>query len=126
MFHGWVWDWKMHFTCGQNDVQNEHHMLYEYASLDFLWNKIGTVLNVDIIWYTIITGINLRQVENKVVSLICYIIYKKHLADTNGKGIVFPLYTFLKKELSYRLQIYDKTCSIEERYIIKNIIDFLK
>ena len=125
-----LYKWKIKeselcFYC-KNDVQNEHHMFYECASLEHLWNKIGTVFKVNIMWYTIITGINLRQVENKVVSLVCYIIYKKYLADTNGKGIIFPLYTFLTKELSYRLQIYDKTCSIEERYIIKNIVDILE
>ena len=83
------------------------------------------MVKVRITWKAIILGLDKKYAENNCISMICYIIYKKYLMEKDeiNHQAVRP---FLKKELRYKLEIfqglisYDAICTC-----LGNVIDAL-
>ena len=71
------------FYC-DNSTHNLKHLLWECKTIDSVWEIIGLVLSIDITWECIILGINHQSIYNSVISLICYVIYKKYITDGNN------------------------------------------
>ena len=83
---------------------------------------IQNVLDVNINFKVIVTGYHDKPDVNCIVSLICYLIYKKYLGDRNN-DVINNMSTFLSRELIKRLQTYENLCIVNLNclIIIQNI-----
>ena len=89
-------------------------MLFTCTSLCDLWAKVANALETQITWFTILVGGDVSQLENKIISLICYLIYKKYLSERTGNISHTSILQYMKKELSLRVQIYNATiCKVD-------------
>ena len=72
----------------QKDLHNEFHLFYECPYLENIWGILTDILGIDITWETIVLGSGEIGENNKVISLLSYVIYKKYLLDRE-KGTMY-------------------------------------
>ena len=84
----------------------------------FEWHesdKIGNALCLEIDFKSLIIGVNLNKVINRIISVVCYLIFKKYLQDKEKEYQSYrPMVSFIRNELVYRLEIYKLTSITEE------------
>ena len=96
--------------CKGTVIHNEKHLLWECAHLKSIWQMVFNALHVTESWKNVIFGIPNKYVENIIISILAYLIYKKFQIDkANVKGNFEPLYKFLSKELVKKTVIYKTT-----------------
>ena len=81
------------------------HLLWECPHIQHLWDVVQNTLDICIDYFNIIIGITNQHDMNCIISLICYIIYKKYLGDRQNIQNM-NIYTYIAKEISYRIHIY--------------------
>ena len=97
-------------TYCKNDVHSDIHLLYECKHIFFIWSIVCTILGLNESWKLIVIGEIGKPVENHVISIVSYLIYKKFLIDREKSADKFELFTmFIKRELSNRITIYKST-----------------
>ena len=106
-----------------NDIHNAKHLLVECPHNEIIWEVVSNTFGLEISWKTVVTGVNIEQDFNHVISLICYLIYKKFLCDRgNGNNVHIPIGDFVKREILFRMAIYSKkVCSDSVRTLLNNI-----
>ena len=92
-----------------------------------LWKRVGFALNIPISLRTICLGDDTNSMTAKIISLVCYIIFKKYLRDKdNAKKMMITIITFVKNELKVRLELYLKISIPEEAKVkLQRIIEIL-
>ena len=112
--------------CNQH-IHDRKHLLWDCADIRNVWCTINSVTPILIDWKLIVTGSNSNKCVNKVVSLICYLIYKKYLADKDKhQNLQNSVQPFLKSELFFRLRMYsDDICDLETRQFITSVANVL-
>ena len=120
---------KFCIYCTGNLVHNTKHLLWECSHVHGLWNIISAELNIDITWKNIVIGINNKVVENIIISIICYCIYKKFIRDNHINTRQYELLTeFLSRELLQKSTIYTELTDHVKKgvaIIMKTIVDRL-
>ena len=102
-------------------IHDLKHMLWECKSLNDIWKLIQGIINVTIYWKTVPLGINNEPNMNSIISLICYIIYKKYLSDRDcDPNNIIPINRFIYNELGYRLNVYHNVCDVQCVTLLQN------
>ena len=75
----------------------------------------------------IVLGKEMFTHVNRVISLICYLIFKKYLLDKERmNNNLTPLPMYMKYELTFRLRVYENIkCIMTETKLIQKIIQML-
>ena len=109
------------------DHHDANHLFVNCPHLDNFWDTVSCSLQENINWQTIVLGTNGQQYVNLIVSLLCFIIYKKMLLDKNDRqNIYMTIQSFVKKELVYRLKVYKETeCPRNVRLSLETLLDAL-
>ena len=112
--------------CKEAD-HNSLHMLWDCMYLHDLWKRVGFALNIPISLRTICLGDDTNSMTAKIISLVCYIIFKKYLRDKdNANKMMIAIITFVKNELKVRLELYLKISIPEEAKVkLQRIIEIL-
>ena len=110
--------------CNINNHSTKH-LLWDCKHLQQLWELIETSLDVELTYQSIILGIPDKKNANTILSLLCFLIYKKYLGDRQNTHKM-DIYAFISKELSIRLGIYNSNvCSLRCRTLVQNILQLL-
>ena len=72
--------------CNEKE-HNLKHLLWGCAHLNNFWNKISRILHVDIMWQCVVLGCNDNKECNRIISLLCYLIYKHYLTDREWENV---------------------------------------
>ena len=82
---------------------------------------------IDLDWKTILLGIDNEYTINCIISLICYIIYKKYIREKDQDiHCHTDIYTYVRNEIHYRLSTYSENiCNIQCRILLHDIIEYL-
>ncbi|MCP3887294.1 MAG: hypothetical protein GY702_00255, partial [Desulfobulbaceae bacterium] len=89
-------------------IHDLKHMLWDCSCLNDIWKVISDALNCVINFKMIILGGKRLIHENRSISLVCYLIFKKYLLDKERENNNFtPLFIYIKYELTFRLKIYE-------------------
>ena len=108
------------------ELHDSRHLLFECPHVSTLWQNISNVLVVNITWLTLALGIHENRNYNIVLSLLCYIIYKKYLLDKQNETHVMQTTLFLKKEIQQRLNVYSsEICPLGVKVLLQNIRESL-
>ena len=107
--------------CNHHD---EHHLLYACPDTHMIWKHLSNILKVNLDFLKIVTGISIDTNDSQIVSLLCFLIYKKFFRDINNNNII-PLNVYIKKELQICLHIYRNLETSSSVNIIKSLIDLL-
>jgi hypothetical protein len=105
-------------------VQDSKHLLYECAHTYPLWNAVSQILNINITWKHVVTGDGLNDINNAVITLVAYSIYKKFQIEK--EFILRPyenIITYIKNELASRKCIYE-VCI--HKNIYRNVINVIE
>ena len=70
-------------------LHDEMHLLYLCPHLKDIWRQISNVFEIEIDYYVIITGNNVNQIQNQIISLLCNLIFRKFIKDSNNFGGLF-------------------------------------
>ena len=57
------------------------HMLWECPHLENVWQTVDTVLGMKLELRSILLGTDISLLNNRIVTLLCYLIFKKYLQD---------------------------------------------
>ena len=95
------------------------HMLWDCVNVQKLWMIVKQVLGVDLNFKSIVLGLQVEFYDN-VLSLICYLIYKKYLIDRD-KNYRIALLSFIRNEILYREKIYNLKPNCQVRVFLENI-----
>ena len=108
-------------------VHNSIHLLWECTQLSYVWQIIGHVIDSSIDYRTLIWGKDGCKGSNRIISLVCYIIFKKYLQDKDRQERNHqPVAHFLKTELIFRLEIYKSTkMSEKDEKLLMELISIL-
>ena len=66
-------------VCGENDTVE--HLLYECSRVKCLWEKVGEILKLKILWHHLVLGLNennaeqINKTRNNILSIIVYAIF---------------------------------------------------
>ena len=103
------------------------HLLFLCPHLLNIWDIACDIINENITWQMIVLGKDDHQHVNIFISLLCYIIYKKFLIDRNDyHKISVPIFTFVKKEVAYRLKTYrELEYTLTVRINLENLLQML-
>ncbi len=92
----------------EQDIHDLKHMLWDCASLHDTWKVISEVTDYVLDFKMIILGVNKLPHVNRIISLLCYLIFKKYLIDKDRNNHNFtPVNIYIKYELIFRLKIYE-------------------
>ena len=105
-------------------VHDECHMLHDCKEVLIVWNQLSKILKIQIDFQIIVTGIPAEIDQNKIITLICFLIYKKYIRDINDNDSL-TLKAYLKKELQICLEIYSGLRKGSALTNIKSFIDGL-
>ena len=119
-----LFKWKI---CGEKRciycAHNEHntkHLFFDCPSLGNIWQIISDICDIVITWEVIIIG-HQNICINKIVSLFCYIVYKKYLCDKENITQT-TLADFLDKDVKFRIQEYPLSiCDLQTKNLISRI-----
>ncbi len=120
------WNKKNSAGCIYCDEEkhDERHLLYKCPHLKDIWVNVGYVMALNIDYHVVITGEGANPVQNQIISLLCWLLFKKFIKDINVfKNLCVNQY--LKNELNMKLNIYKKVITNEGREILRNVIDSL-
>ena len=124
--HKWKKIEQMSCIYCQSELHNGIHLFYECPYLGNIWDILSDILGTDITWETIVLGSGDIGENNKVVSLLSYVIYKKYLLDREKDKISTSLIQFIKKEITFRLEDYSLSiCNLQCRVTLGNILDHI-
>ena len=93
-------------------MHTQKHLFVDCTVIGTLWKDVSYILDTDITWDCMILGLEKQPESNTVVSLLCYLIYKKYVTDReniNKRHTNVKIY--IKNELSYKLKVYEKIIS---------------
>ena len=99
-------------------------MLHDCKDILMIWKLLSKILKITIDFQVIVTGIPAEIDQNKIISLISFLIYKKYIRDINNNNYL-TLNTYLKKELQICLDIYSGLRNGSALMNIKSLIDSL-
>ena len=90
------------------------HLIYGCAYANEIWNFVQRHLNIDIKVTDVILGTNLSNLENNVISIIVYLIYKEWLIfSTDGKVRSNDVcWRFYRNELKWYANVYSKVSNM--------------
>ena len=94
---------------------------YTCTHLKDLWLNISNVMALNIDYHVIITGKSANLLQNQIISLLCYLLFKKFIKDINNFQELC-VKQYLKKELNLRLDIYKKITTNKAREMIRNVL----
>ena len=110
----------------QCDIHDAKHLLYECPFIGNIWHTLGNIVSFVISWETIAIGARDIGQNNRVVSLLSYVIYKKYLIDREKGVSNVTLSHFIKKDITYRLDDYSlNVCPLQCRVTLRNLIECL-
>ena len=111
--------------CGF-ETHNLQHLFWDCSHLNSLWNIISSILNIEITWELLVIGTNKNKNFNTILSLICFIVYKRYLCNKEKPDCFPNLSNEIVREIEYRLQVYSNvTCSHETRTRLQDICNML-
>ena len=122
------WKRKDSTSCIYCDelMHDSYHLLFQCQDVSQFWLEVSDIINVDITWITLALGYNENKNYNTVLSLLCYVIYKKYLIDKQNETQILHIKTFMKKEIQQRMQEYsNRICPLGVRVILQNIKESL-
>ena len=120
------------YCCRCNVVQDCKHLLYTCPIFKSIWDKVGSILKINIKWKHIVIGFGIFDVDEKIVtsrnfliSNIAYIlfsIYSKHF-DKFEQETSNSVFNMFKGRLKYYICIYKKVpyVSKAELALIENV-----
>ncbi len=109
------------------EVHDCKHMLWDCKILTTLWQKVANVLGVNITWKNIVLGVKDERNINAIISMICYIIYKKYLADKDIQNDQINLFDYIISNIRSYFSIYTcQNCNAECRMLLDNICMVLR
>ena len=92
-------------------------MLWDCPTVKALWMSAANILNVNINWQSIVMGSKALGSVNQVISLIAYILYKKHIIENEQNvNLNYPLKRYVIDQLEWRKEVYGK-CKGKEIYV---------
>jgi len=109
-------------------VHDIKHMLWDCYNINLLWQTIANIFNLQVEWKHIILGLENDMIFNSIISLICYIIYKKYLVDKDnyGHNKNVSISDFTIKNIRSRYGFYSAVvCSAHCKVILDKICDAL-
>ena len=108
-------------------IHDIKHMLWDCSCVYNMWKIIGNALDCVFNFQIIILGKEMFTHVNRVISLICYLIFKKYLLDKERiDNNLTPLPMYMKYELTFRLRVYENIkCIMTETKLIQKIIQML-
>ena len=84
----------------QCDEHTAQHLLSSCQHVHLLWDKLTRYFDIVITWEIIVTGKALTLPKNIIVTMICYVIYKKFIVDRNNQ-VKEELVNYTLKQLKY-------------------------
>ena len=103
------------------------HLLWDCQHCKDIWKIISDLSTYNVTWKTITIGDEDKQLPDKALSLLCYIIYKKYITDReNIQHRQTGLQLFIKSEINSRLKIYtENVCKQESRIFLTEVSNAL-
>ena len=96
------------FYC-ESSIHDTKHLLLDCRHNDKIWTVLEMIFDTQLSWKDIVLGTTNKDV-NAIISLISFIIYKKHVIDREDIGSRnIKLRQFMKKELIRRGESYVNT-----------------
>jgi hypothetical protein len=108
-------------------LQTDKHLLWDCPNTFALWQSLAGVLHVNITWQSIVMGSKIFGLCNQIVSLISYLIYKKHIEENNCDALMHRnLISYVKEQLTLRNIIY-RYCPTKANIVteVENIVSSL-
>ncbi len=96
------------------EIHTTQHLLYDCTNVRKLWKKIETFFSNELTWRDILFGEKLTLLQNHVITIICFEIYKIFVVDQdknidNNDNLIIKIMNRLKSILSKYSCITSKT-----------------
>ena len=63
------------------ELHTTHHLLYDCTNVHNMWKRLSAFFNKELTWRDIVFGEKLTLLQNHVITIICFEIYKIFLVD---------------------------------------------
>ena len=118
-------DTKSCIYCECEDHTSQH-LLVECKHVSPLWQKLHAYFNGVINWQAIVTGKTFSSIQNTIVTILCYLVYKKFTIERT-QNVQQELICYLIKQLAYIKVSYSNiTSMVSLSQNIDNVIDILQ
>ncbi len=118
-------DTKCCIYCECEDHTSQH-LLVECKHVSPLWQKLHTYFDDVINWQAIVTGKTINTLQNTIVTILCYLVYKKFIIERT-QNVKQDLIRYLVKQLGYIKARYSNIASmVSLAQSINNVIDILQ
>ena len=81
MLHKWRHSEHEHCIYCTEPKHTSIHLVYDCTHAQSIWRKVGNQFSHQLNLKNIITGNELTKTENHVITIICYVIYKKFIVE---------------------------------------------
>ncbi len=109
-----------------NESHDLQHLLWDCIHLNHFWSKISRILHVNFTWQCVLLGSDDNKDSNRIISLLCYLIYKQYLKDKEKKNVHQSFFSDMKREIEYKLKIYtDAMCDHKCKSLLNGICNEL-